>query len=305
MVLGMSAVTALACPRPAEAQLTPRLERCLPYPSFAQEVAETTVAEDKEVQDHRDKIVIADVRFQGDTKLNEVELEKVKSFIQRGELNAGPAWPDEVAEVSQSLWQDRGYYRAKVTAIGINLGHDANSERDAVVLQVSAGHPYRTGKVSFRTDWGPMAFPESELSKIAELRSGDIFSVAMVHKVFDRLKNIYGDAGYIDFTSEPRFNINDADGIIDVDFILYQERQYRISSVTILGLDSRTESEMRSALPLGGVFNAGRLNQFLSEHRSKLPDDWSPQEIRMIRNVKLGTVELTFDFQSCPHYANR
>jgi outer membrane protein assembly factor BamA len=301
-VLAMGGTIALLCPRHAEAQLPQRIERCLPYPTFAQEVADMMPAQD--VQKPEEKIVIEDVRFEGDTKLSKSELEKIKSYIRRGEPVAAPEGYEEVAEVSQGLWEDRGYYRAKVTAIGINLGRDGDRERAAIVLQVNAGRLYRMGKINFGSMSDRLVFPESELRSLVGMRTGDVFSAAKIRGAFDRLKNRYGSVGYLDFTSEPRFEPNDADGVIDVYLTFDQGRQFRIGDVRIIGLDLKTESELNGALKPGEVFNPERLDKFLREHRSQLPYGWTPQEAEINRDFKHGTVSFKFDFVPCQQSVN-
>ncbi len=81
---------------------------------------------------------------------------------------------------------------------------------------------------------------------------------------------------------------------------LDEQKQFRVGKVEILGLEPTTESILRSKLKPGDIFNYQVIDAFLKENKSALPPDASPKEIERHHDVQNGTVDLVFDFRTCP-----
>jgi outer membrane protein insertion porin family len=304
-------VTALVVPRVATAQSRFQSPRCLPNSATA--IGRSNV---RHSTTEGKRYFVDELRFEGDTKLSESELKKVAA-----ELNPdGPIKPlpkfeepgipsdrrDEIAEMARSSWQDRGYFRAEITATGEQLSHDPTSEHYAVILHVSAGRQYRVGVIQLeKVDGGQSAIPVDELRKLIPLQQGDVFDTSKLRAAFDAIKRRYGQSGYIDSSIVPDFEINDVDGVINLTLKFDEQKQFRVTRVETLGLDTALQSELRSAVPLGEPFNYDRVLEFIEANRSRLPQGVGPADINVDRYWKDATVSLTFDFQSCPQTTNR
>jgi outer membrane protein assembly factor BamA len=296
MLLAAVAATCVAAiSQPAHAQLPNRLRRCLPYPTFAEEVSDMTSAAAPKKQYFADKI-----HFDGDTQLNKSELEKVATALAHGVPLTEPDFADEVAEVARGEWQDRGYFRAEITASTELLSHDPSAEHYAVNLHVQARKQYRTGTISLSGTNDHTAFPLDELRKLVLLQEGDLFDVSKLRASFDALKKRYGDAGYIDFTSGPDFDVDDEKGIINMILRLDESKQFRVAKVEVYGADSASESALRSAAPIGEVFNYHRILAAIDENKSTLPEGAGPDDVEISRYQRTGTVSVRFNFWSCP-----
>ena len=105
----------------------------------------------------------------------------------------------------------------------------------------------------------------------------------------------YAEIGYINFTSEPDFDLNDEAGVIDLTLRLDQEKQYRVGSVTIEGLEPRVESELRSLMPIGELYNSTKVREFLRENQD-LPH---PISTYVSWNDRSDQVVVTIRFQGC------
>ncbi len=291
----VSAMPAALIPQLAQAQLPDRLQRCLPYPTLAEEVSDLTAGPAPKKQYFADEI-----RFDGDTQLTSAELEKVAIALAPGTPLGEPDFADDVAEAARGQWQERGYFRAEITASTELLRHDPSAEHYAVNLHVKARMQYRTGTISLSGTNDHTAFPLDELRKLVFLQEGDLFDVAKLRASFDALKGRYRDAGYIDFTSEPQFDIDDDKGIINLVLRLDESKQFRIAKVEVFGVDSNIESALRSAAPVGEVFNYDRILAAIDENKSRLPQGAGPDDIEVSRDLKSGTVGVRLNFWSCP-----
>jgi outer membrane protein assembly factor BamA len=282
-------------PQSAHAQLPDRLQRCLPYPTFAEEVSDLTPTPAPKKQYFADEI-----HFDGDTQLTKAELEKVATALAPRTPFSEPDFADQVAEAARGEWQDRGYFRAEVTASTELLSHDPSAEHYAVNLHVKAKKQYRTGTISLSGTDDHRAFPLDELRRLVLLQEGDLFDTSKLRASFDALKKRYGDAGYIDFTSEPQFDIDGEKGVVNLILKLYESKQFRIAKVEVYGADSVSESALRSAAPIGEIFNYHRILVAIDENKSRLPEGAGPDDIEISRYQTTGTVCITFNFWSCP-----
>jgi outer membrane protein assembly factor BamA len=295
----VSAMPTALIPQSALAQLPDRLQRCLPYPTFAEEVSDLTPAPSPKKHYFADEI-----HFDGDTQLTKAELEKVVTALTSGTPLNKPDFADEVAQAARGQWQDRGYFRAEITASTELLSHDPSAEHYAVILHVKAKKQYRTGTISLSGTNDHTAFPPDELRMLVLLREGDLFDTSKLRASFDALKKRYGDAGYIDFTSEPLFDIDDEKGVVNLFLKLDESKQFRVAKVEVYGADSVAESALRSAAPIGEVFNYHKILAAIDENKSRLPEGAGADEIEISRYQSSGTVSVRFNFWSCPSPKN-
>jgi outer membrane protein assembly factor BamA len=199
--------------------------------------------------------------------------------------------------------QDRGYFRANVSAKAEVLSKDAERERVSLSIRVDPGPQYRLGRMQFRSADPdvPLVFPTPELRKLAPMRDGDIFDVSKLRTGFGALKKFYASSGWIDFTPTPNFAIDDAAKQINLTLELDQERQYRVGQIEVWGDNPAAEKILRSELTAGEPFNAFILEKFYSENKSILPLDASPQDdVQVNKDVRTGIVNFRFDFRTCP-----
>jgi outer membrane protein assembly factor BamA len=295
----VSAMPATLIPQSAHAQLPNRLQRCLPYPTLAEEISDLSPTPSPKKQYFADEI-----HFDGDTQLTKSELEKVATALAPSTPLTEPDFADEVAEAARGEWQERGYFRAEITASTELLSHDPSAEHYAVNLHVKARKQYRTGTITLSGTNDQTAFPMDELRKLVLLQEGGLFEVAKLRASFDALKKRYGDAGYINFTSEPQFDIDDEKGIINMFLKLDESKQFRVAKVEVYGADSVSESALRSAAPIGEVFNYHGILAAIDENKSRLPEGAGPDDIEISRYQRSGTVSVRFNFWSCPAAMN-
>lgn len=219
---------------------------------------------------------------------------------------------DEDLEVGiRGLYQDNGYFRVLVKDPILKTVDENRSgipgpwpvvgarhgKRTDITIPIEEGEQYRMGKLAFRSadpDQG-LVFKPAALERIFPLHKGDIFSATKIRKALENYKKLYGDYGYIDFTSEPRTDVNDQAKTVDVTMVLDQGKQFFVRRIEFTGNTTTRDKVIRRELLLdeGQVYNNRlwelsilRLNQLGYFEAIK------PENAELKRNVKAGTVDI-------------
>lgn len=211
----------------------------------------------------------------------------------------------------RGLYQNHGYFKVNVNAtslktVDINKGGipgpwpvvgAKHGKATNITITVDEGPQYRMGKLVFRSsdpDQG-LIFKPQYLSAIFPLKPGDIFDADKIRKSLDTYRKLYGQYGYIDFTPEPLFDVNDAKKIVNLTLQFDQEKQYFVRRITFQGNTTTRDKVIRRELLLdeGQIFNNQlwelsilRLNQLGYFDKIK------PEDAELKRNVKAGTVDI-------------
>jgi outer membrane protein insertion porin family len=292
---------ALLYPSPTCAQLPKRLEKCLPYPTYAQEIRDM----DEEVAAKMGvkaspSIIIDDVKFDGPIHISDSDRQRLVSELKERSYRADYDWLSEVQEIGiKSVWRDRGYFKVEVTAKEQLLRSDPAGEHVLVIVHVDEGPQYRLGNVQFRSSDPdvPLAFPPEELRKLIPMSTGDIFAADKIRMSLDALQRLYGSKGYIDFVAEPLTDIDDSpEHRISLVIELDQQKQFRVGEVEVVGSNPAIEMFLQSKLKPGDIFTSRFVEDFLKENKAALPPDISLEDFELVRNAKNGTVDLRFNF---------
>ena len=134
------------------------------------------------------------------------------------------------------------------------------------------------------------------LKTIFPLKQGDIFSAAKVRKAIEDYGKAYGQYGFIDFTAEPEFDIDDPATTINLTLRFSEEKQYYVRRIDFSGNTTTRDKVIRRELLLdeGQLFNKRaweisilRLNQL--NYFERIEED---KAVEIKRNTKDGTVDL-------------
>jgi len=219
---------------------------------------------------------------------------------------------DEDLEVGvRGLYQNHGYFKAVVDVKdlktvdldragipgpwpGIGAQHGKATD---IVISIEEGAQYRMGKLTFRSadpDQGLIFKPEV-LARVFPLKEGDIFDADKIRKSFDNFKKLYGEFGYIDFTTEPEFDVHDNTKVVNLSLVFDQQKQYLVRRIEFSGNTTTRDKVIRRELLLdeGQVFN-NRLWELSILRLNQLGyfDTIKPENAEIKRNVKNGTVDI-------------
>jgi outer membrane protein insertion porin family len=219
---------------------------------------------------------------------------------------------DEDLEVGiRGLYQNHGYFKVNVNVTGLKtvsenragipgpwpLVGSKHGKATNITITIDEGPQYRMGRLVFRSsdpDQG-LIFKPAFLKQIFPLKEGDIFDADKIRKSLDTYRKLYGEYGYIDFTPEPLFDVNDAKKIVNLTLQFDQQKQYFVRRIEFVGNTTTRDKVIRRELLLdeGQIFNNRlwelsllRLNQLGYFAKIK------PEDAELKRNVKAGTVDI-------------
>jgi len=245
------------------------------------------------------KVIIEGIEFDRPVHLSNSDVDQVIEKANKTEWDAGsPAWIDQLAEIElRGAWQDRGYFKIALDPHAQSIGGDSDRERFLVTVHViNEGPQYHLGDIRFT---GDTTISEAELRQTFPLRDGEFFDVARVREGIEALTKLYGSHGYIDFTATPETQVDDNLQRIVLLIHLDEQKQYRVGSVEIRGLEPSLEARLRSIIVPGEVFNPDLLLAFVRESKSVLPPRGIEDNLQIHRNRNTGMVDLTFDPRFC------
>jgi len=288
LTLGLLAATCgLVCSAPCVAQ----------FPQVPNHCSVPPVVEDG--APHR-KVFIEGIQFDGPIHLADTDVAQIIAEANQHDLDAdGSGWVEELTEIGlRGTWQDRGYFGVLATAATQSLGADSGEERFLVKVHMDEGLQYHLGDLRFANalPGEVMAFSESELRNAFPLREGDVFNVSLIRKGIEELTKLYGSQGYIDFTATPETKVDDQLQRISLVMLLDQQRQYRIRTTDVVGLDPGHEALLKSKMKPGDIFNPKVIHDFYEENKTVLPPGMSPTDLQVRHNPRDGTVDLFLNF---------
>ena len=213
----------------------------------------------------------------------------------------------------RGLYQDNGYFRVLVAPNGpiienldtrnnrlgvpLVLGK-SNGKAVNITIPIEEGNRYTMGTLKIVS-----ADPDKQLSlKVDALKSffplkqGDILNVDKLRKALKDYTSEYGRFGFIDFTAEPEFDIDDAKKIINVTLRFDEQKQYYVRRIEFTGNTTTRDKVIRRELLIdeGSLFDKRaweisvlRLNQL--DYFDRIEAD---KAVEIKRNTKEGTVDL-------------
>jgi outer membrane protein insertion porin family len=210
----------------------------------------------------------------------------------------------------RGLYQDNGYFRVLVKEpvlenvdtegwkYGIPFAGKTTGKAVNITIPIEEGEKYTMGTLKIVS-----ADPDKALSLKVDalkgafpLKQGDVFSTAKIRKSLDDYKKIYGRYGFIDFVSEPGFDIDEQAKRIDLTMKFDEGKQYYVRRIDFSGNTTTRDKVIRRELLIdeGMLFDQHaweisilRLNQL--DYFDKI-DAEKAAEIK--RDTKTGTVDI-------------
>ena len=299
----------LLCVPHSFGQLPKRLEKCLPYPTLAQEIREMQPAPT------RVRVHIIRVDFDSNDGIPQDAQEEISAELRRCVFkpDADSAYQKdlakEIAEVPvRGALRNRGYFKVTATAKLTVLWSEEADVGAAVAISATPGPQYRMGDIRIvSTDSGyPLVISPEVLRGLIPLQRGELFSVEKVRSGLQNLALVYGREGYVDMTPEPDTEVEEDRKTIDLVVKIDQQVPYHVGSIEFLGVNAAvTREKLMESLPKPGeVFDSTKLDEFFKINRTILPPDVSRDDVNVERDNKMRTVRILFDLRVCPQYSN-
>lgn len=303
----------MACAPCAFGQLPKKLEKCLPYPTLAQEIREMQ-PEPAPTQVAQVRVHVIRVDFDSNDGIpadaqQEIS-EELRSYVFERDVDSAYLndLGNEIAEVGVTgVLRNRGYFKASAKARLTRLRREGTDVTVVVVISATRGRQYRTGDIRIESadPDRPLTMSPEILRGLIPLQRGELFSTERVRTGLENLGRFYGREGYVDMTPEPDAEVDEARGTIDLVVKIDEQLQYRVGSIEFLGVDSMTREKLSESLPKSGeVFDSTKLDEFFKVNRAILPSDASTDDVNVRRDAKARTVAILFDLWTCPSSSN-
>jgi outer membrane protein insertion porin family len=210
----------------------------------------------------------------------------------------------------RGLYQDNGYFRVVVKdpilenvetqgfRMGVPVAGRSHGKAVNITIPIEEGERYRMGtlKIVSADPDKALSLKVDALRSIFPLKEGDILAVDKLRKSLKSYTDAYGQYGFIDFTAEPEFDINDDTKRINLTLKFDEQKQYYVRRIDFSGNTTTRDKVIRRELLLdeGQLFNKRawevsilRLNQL--DYFDRIEED---KAVEIKRNTKEGTVDL-------------
>jgi outer membrane protein insertion porin family len=229
------------------------------------------------------RLTIRDVTFIGNRAVDDATLTRalkenrpqgLLSFVTGGGRYNEHKFAED-AENVEEYYRDRGYITARVGRPELRELDDSPDRSTRWVqlrIPVTEGQPFRIGEVTFE---GNQIVGAEVLEQLFKLKTGERYSQKAVRAGLEKAREIYGAAGYMEFTALPDLrprNPPDSSGnggaghdasepIVDVILRVTEGPRYFVNRITFTGNTTTRDHVIRREMRLieGGVFNTEAL----------------------------------------------
>ena len=206
----------------------------------------------------------------------------------------------------RALYQDNGYFRVVVkdpvlktgdVSRGLPLIGNKGGKATNITVPIEEGEQYHMGRLVIRPSdpLKPLSIKHEALESIFPLKQGDLFAVDKIRKAMEDYTKLYGEAGYIDFTPTPAFDVHDETKTVDLTFDFDEQKRFFVRRIDFSGNLTTRDKVIRRELLVneGAIFNNRfwelsllRLNQL--DYFNKI----EPKDAVITRNQTAGTVDI-------------
>jgi outer membrane protein insertion porin family len=191
---------------------------------------------------------------------------------------------DDDAEKILAYYRERGYLRASVgkpEQVVLSDSDDTKTRYIELHVPITEGRRYRVGDVQFE---GNAVVKTEFLKPLFGLKTGEYYNETLVRKGLEKSREVYGSAGYAEFTGFPDYKFRDdplpgaeeipqalsappesLPAVVDVTVRLQEGKQYFVHLITFVGNSTTHDSVIRRNMNLleGAVFDTNALKNSL------------------------------------------
>jgi len=287
------------------------------------------------------KVRIRAVDFQGnkamsDGKLNGKMKENKAPGMFKFITGAGTykeAKFEEDADKVQAFYREKGYVKAQIGQPELKVLEDSKDGKSRYVqlqIPVTEGQRYKIGEVGFS---GNTVVKSEGLRPLFKIEKDEWFNEKKIRKGFEKAREVYGSAGYFEFTGVPEYAFpNDpkgpngtpdsaADGagppppptagpavkastepVVNITMRLDEGKQYYVNRIIFLGNTTTRDNVIRREIRLleGGVFNTEALKysvRRLNQLGYFKPLEGEAIDVQKTPNTELAQVDVRLKFE--------
>jgi outer membrane protein assembly factor BamA len=238
-------------------------------------------------EDKKGGIKVTDFTISGTTTLTSDELLRMTGdFI-------GNCYADDREEVEERLraaFQDEDYFGVEVKKMDLKPGDPLAIPKPVTIeAEIVEGPRYKLAEIDFV---GNHAFPAERLRREFPMKKGDVFRRGVVASGLDSLRELYGTAGYLDFTPVPE-TMPASNATLTLNLTIDEGRQYHMGKLDIVaGKEVAARLQAAWKLPEGSPYDKKYIDDFIATNRTLLPSGFSRENVDMGINCPEAQVSL-------------
>jgi len=212
-----------------------------------------------------------------------------------------------LAEQIRPIYQQQGFLQAKIGPPEVRLSGNPNTqkltEQIPVYVPCAPGAIYKWKDVEWK---GNAAISTITLNNVLGMKPGDVANGQAIFGAWDRVREEYGQRGYLDARVTPSPVYDDGAHTVSYVVTIDEGIQYRYGSMTISGMSLTGERMIREAWTIqpGEIFNKKVFEDFLLRLESKRETIFKNEPIHydtvghyLQTDTAKGTVEVLLDFK--------
>jgi outer membrane protein assembly factor BamA len=217
------------------------------------------------------KFVIRSLSLSGNTVLTASDKQHLRDeiTIRANDLN-------DLREIGDEIlieYQNRGYFKTIVHDPDVHVVRTLPRQKIVnLSVRVEESRRYRLGEISFK---GARVFSAKSLHECFLINSGDVFERNRIGDGLERLRQMYGQAGYPNFTSVPDTQIDEGQGVISLLIDIDEGKQFHWGSLTVSGdaADPQAKQKLLTAWKPheGAIYDSDHTLQLLLREMGALP----------------------------------
>ncbi len=209
----------------------------------------------------------------------------------------------EDAERTRFAYQQKGFFKALIsdpetkihdTGGGVRLWPFGGKGKAVdITMPIEEGERFRLKQITFT---GNKTLNKNEaLRKMFAMNDGDIFNTDLVRKGIENLRKAYGEYGFINFTSEPKTEIDDDKRLISLNIDVDEGKQFYVRRIEFTGNQTTRDKVIRRELAIeeGSLYNS-RLWEFSLLRLNQL-NYFDPLKMEQDSDVKVNNQTQTVD----------
>jgi len=206
------------------------------------------------------------------------EIEKLNPATMDSASSISASSIDEISERLRYALQKRGFFKALVSDPNVTIvGESASEEVIDANYYVELGRQYRLKEITFANNADPkkgLAFSASELRQSFPISDGEIFDTDKIRIGLEKLRQLYADKGYLNFTPVPDAQADDGPGSISLQIDLDQGAVFRIGALLLEGVEPARgvgEKLLEAWKPYEGqIYSQQLLENYIHENAAHL-----------------------------------
>ena len=214
--------------------------------------------------DEGEKLKIAYVKFTNNKAFSNRKLKKtldtknfslVNAFFGKGRFKDETLQED--IDKLLALYRQKGYLDVDISDASVTLEYPT-PRTIGVTININEGRQYRVGNVTFE---GNTLYSDDELIRHLKLKPGNVFSPSQLDDDNTKLRDVFGQIGYLDTNLRAERKPNLVTGDIDIIYHIRESEEILVESINIEG-NTKTKSVVilrEMSLAPGDVFDRVRM----------------------------------------------